>query len=125
MAEIYVFSPDDELLTILSEDNGLLEAPMNDLLNDVSDTPFQFIVNAHVQYEQAYSGDNLVQVASSFIGPYNTVNDHVNVSPAQFVLERNRGVFKDRKGDFREYVIVEVYDSDYSEGPITSSTCYP
>src|SRR5699024_12222858 len=98
MAEIYVFSPDDELLTILSEDIGLLEAPMNDLLNDVSDTPFQFIVNAHVQYEQAYSGNNLAQVASSFIGPYKTVNGHVNVSPAQFVLERNRVVFKDRKG---------------------------
>ena len=125
MAEIYVFSPDDELLTILSEDNGLLEAPMNDLLNDVSDTPFQFIVNAHVQYEQAYYGDNLAQVASSFIGPYNTVNDHVNVSPAQFVLERNRVVFKDRKGDFREFVIAEVDDSDDMEGPITTATCYP
>src|SRR5699024_4523386 len=55
----------------------------------------------------------------------NTVNDHVNVSPAQFVLERNRVVFKDRKGDFREFVIAEVDDSDDMEGPITTATCYP
>src|SRR5690625_147002 len=127
MTELYIFNQDDELLTILSEDNGPLEAPINDLLNNVSDTPFIFTVDALVKYEQSYDAEhNLMQSAGSFIGTMGSgVSERKNVSPAQFVLERNRVVFKDRHGDFREFVIDELDDIDDIDGPETTATCIP
>lgn len=127
LLELYIFSQDDELLTILSEDNGLLEAPINDLLNNVSDTPFVFTVEAQAKYEQSYDAKhNLMQVAGSFVGTMGSnVSERKNVSPAQFVLERNRVVFKDRHGDFREFVIDELDDIDDMDGPETTATCIP
>lgn len=45
MPELYIFNPDDELLAVLS-DNEVVEAPIEDLLNQVADDPFVFTVYA-------------------------------------------------------------------------------
>src|SRR5699024_4524633 len=75
---------------------GLIEAPIHDLLNTVSDTPFEFSVDARE-----------------------------GLAPAKYVKERNRVVLKNRQGDFREFVINELDDSDDIDGPITTATCIP
>lgn len=129
-AEIYVFSPDDELLTILSEGNGLLEAPFRDELNSVADTPFSFTVDASAIYEHRFDGGdeerNLTQVASAFIGTISGgASSQENVSPAQFIREENRVVFRDRGGRLREFVIKEVDDFDGIDGATTTAVCYP
>ncbi|WAA10845.1 phage tail protein [Fervidibacillus albus] len=46
MAELYIFSPNDELLTIITEETGLISAPFREELNQVPDTPFSFTVEA-------------------------------------------------------------------------------
>lgn len=129
MREIYIFDQQgDELLTVLSEDNGLISAPVHDTLNTVSDAPFVFTVEANAVYTQKYdSSHNLTQVASSFIGIYedNEATTSENVSPARFVKERNRVVLRDRVGDFREFVIEEIDDIDDIDGPETTATCIP
>ena len=53
MAELFIFSPDDELLTIITEDTGLISAPVRIEINQVSDTPFSFMVEAESE-EAAY-----------------------------------------------------------------------
>ncbi|MEK3890257.1 phage tail spike protein [Bacillus sp. FSL K6-3431] len=46
MSEIYIFSQDDELLTILTEETGLNSAPFRDEKNSVASEPFVFTVDA-------------------------------------------------------------------------------
>lgn len=94
MAELYIFSQDDKLLTTLSDSTGLIEAPIEDLLNQVSDEPFLFTVEA-------------------------------DSGKAKYVVERNRVVFKDRAGDFREFVIDELNDTDDNDGSETEAICIP
>src|SRR5699024_9044232 len=108
MTELYIFSQDDKLLTILTEETGLTSAPIRDELNQGS--LFSFTAGSHAVYSQSYDiNHNLTEVAGSFIGTLgsNTATK-VNVSPSQFVKEENRVVFKDRLGDFREFVIKEL-----------------
>lgn len=115
--ELYIFSRDDELLTILTESNGLISAPFRDELNRTPDTPLEITVDAQVEYVQSYAdgsyGKQLTQVASMYIGAYGVgdTSEKVNVSPAQFVKEDNSVVFKDREGKLREYVIKEKVGS--------------
>lgn len=46
MAELYIFSQDDKLLSIITEETGLISAPVREELNQVPDTPFSFTVEA-------------------------------------------------------------------------------
>lgn len=128
MSELYIFSQDDKLLTIISEDNGLESTFFRDESNEIPDTPFTFTVDAHAEYRQKYNSNNsLTQVASMFIGAVEGIDDEVeiNVSPAQFVKEENRVVFKDREGRFREFVIKELDDINNLDGPFTTAVCLP
>lgn len=46
MAELYIFSQYDELLTVITEETGLVSAPFREELNRVPEEPFSFIVEA-------------------------------------------------------------------------------
>lgn len=94
MTELYIFSQDDKLLTIISESTGLISAPFRDEINSVASEPFIFTVEA-------------------------------DVDRAKFVKEENRVIFRDKEGDFREFVIKELDDIDNLDGPQTSAICLP
>src|SRR5690625_4109696 len=125
MTELYIFSQDDKLLTILSEGTGITSAPIRDELNQGSS--FSFTTRSHAVYSQSYDiNNNLTEVAGSFIGTLGSrTANKLNVSPSQFIKEENRVVFKDRLGDFREFVIKEIDDINGIEGPRTEATCIP
>lgn len=125
MTELYIFSQDGELLTILSESTGLIEAPFREELN--AGSSFSFTAEAEVVYEQAYDDQhNLTQVAGMFIGTTATHEaEQINVSPAQFIVEENQVVFRDHEGDLRLYVVKEVDDIDNIDGAETTATCEP
>ena len=46
MPELFIFSQDDELLTIITEDTGLVDTHYRIEVNNVPDTPFSFTVEA-------------------------------------------------------------------------------
>ncbi|MBN6887029.1 phage minor structural protein [Cytobacillus horneckiae] len=46
MTELFIFNQDDQLLTIISEDTGLISAHYRIEINSVPDTPFSFTVEA-------------------------------------------------------------------------------
>lgn len=46
MTELYIFDQDDHLLTIISEETGLLSTQFREELNHIPDTPFVFSVEA-------------------------------------------------------------------------------
>lgn len=46
MTELYIFSQYDELLTVITEETGLVSAPFREELNRVPEEPFSFIVEA-------------------------------------------------------------------------------
>lgn len=94
MAELYIFSPNDELLTIITEETGLISAPFREELNRVPDTPFSFTVEADAEN-------------------------------AQYVVEENQVVFRDKEGELRLYVIKELDDVDNIDGPQTAAICEP
>lgn len=58
--ELYIFSQDDKLLTILSPETGLLEAPFREELNQVSDTPFSFTIEADADESKHVVEENQV-----------------------------------------------------------------
>ena len=94
MAELYIFSQDGELLTIITESTGLTSAQFRDEINSVASEPFVFTVDADVER-------------------------------SKFIKEENRVVFKDKDGNFREFVIKEIDDIDNLDGPQTVATCIP
>src|SRR5690625_7869134 len=96
MTELYIFSQDDKLLTILSEGTGLTSAPIRDELNQGSS--FSFTTRSHAVYSQSYDiNNNLTEVAGSFIGTLgSTTANKVNVYPSQFIKEEKRFELKDR-----------------------------
>ncbi len=61
MTELYIFSQDDDLLTVLS-DNELTDAPIKDLLNNVSNEPFVFTVYADAEKAKYVTERNRVVV---------------------------------------------------------------
>ncbi|WP_160112328.1 phage tail spike protein [Salicibibacter kimchii] len=58
--ELYIFSQDDELLTILSPSTGLTEALYKESLNTLPDTPFTFTVDAEEEHSQHVREENQV-----------------------------------------------------------------
>ncbi|MED4080095.1 phage tail spike protein [Halalkalibacterium halodurans] len=48
MTELYIFDQDDHLLTIISEETGLLSTQFREELNHIPDTPFVFSVEADI-----------------------------------------------------------------------------
>ncbi|WP_064468296.1 phage tail protein [Lederbergia galactosidilytica] len=60
MSEIYIFSQDDDLLTILSESTGLISAPFKDHLNTVPDEPFVFTLDADEERAKYVKEENRV-----------------------------------------------------------------
>ena len=46
MTELFIYNQDDQLLTIITEDTGLVSAPVRIEVNSVPDTPFSFTVEA-------------------------------------------------------------------------------
>lgn len=126
MTELYIFSQDDKLLTIISESTGLIEAPFREELN--AGSSFSFTAEAQTQYKHVYDKQRgaLTQVASMFIGTTESAeSERVNVSPAQYIVEENQVVFRDHEGDLRLYVIKEVDDIDNTDGAETTATCEP
>ncbi|PWA05494.1 hypothetical protein DCC39_18075 [Pueribacillus theae] len=59
-AELYIFSQDDELLTIISASTGLVSAPFRDELNQVPSEPFIFTVEANEERAQFIKEENRV-----------------------------------------------------------------
>ncbi|MCK0473775.1 gp58-like family protein [Halalkalibacter sp. APA_J-10(15)] len=49
MAEIYILDQDDRLLTMITEETGLIEAPFREELNRISNQPFSFTVEADTE----------------------------------------------------------------------------
>ncbi|MGP9043335.1 phage tail spike protein [Cytobacillus kochii] len=49
MTELFIFNQDDQLLTIISEDSGLISAPYRIEINKVPETPFSFTVEADTE----------------------------------------------------------------------------
>ncbi|SNZ14547.1 hypothetical protein SAMN05421503_2469 [Terribacillus aidingensis] len=60
MTELYIFSQDDQLLTVITESTGLVSAPFREELNTVSDTPFSFTVEADTEQSQHVKEENQV-----------------------------------------------------------------
>lgn len=60
MAELYIFSQDDELLTIITESTGLISAPFRDEVNSVASEPFTFTVDADVERAKYVKEENRV-----------------------------------------------------------------
>ncbi|MEN2468012.1 phage tail spike protein [Ornithinibacillus sp. JPR2-1] len=60
MAELYIFDQDDNLLTIISEDTGLVGAPVREELNQVPTEPFLFTVEADSENAQFVKEENQV-----------------------------------------------------------------
>ncbi|WP_371069144.1 phage tail spike protein [Sediminibacillus sp. JSM 1682029] len=60
MAEIYVFSPDDKLLTVLAPETGLISAPFREKINQLPDKPFSFTVEADTAEAQHVKNENQV-----------------------------------------------------------------
>ena len=60
MTELYIFSQDDEPLTIITEDTGLVSAPVRIEVNSVPDTPFSFTVEADSEDAKYVKDENKV-----------------------------------------------------------------
>ncbi|MCR1834965.1 hypothetical protein NSA56_11220 [Oceanobacillus caeni] len=60
MTELYIFSQDDKPLTIITEDTGLVSAPVRIEVNSVPDTPFSFTVEADSENAQYVKEENKV-----------------------------------------------------------------
>ena len=60
MTELYIFSQDDKLLTIISEDTGLISATIREELNQVASEPFVFIVEADTENAKYVVEENQV-----------------------------------------------------------------
>jgi phage minor structural protein len=60
MTELYIFSQDDKLLTVLSESTGLVSAPLRVELNQVPDTPFSFTVESDIYQAKHVKEENRV-----------------------------------------------------------------
>lgn len=58
--ELYVFDPEDKLIAILSESNGLVSTWFKDYLNKVPDAPFTFTVEADQEQAQFVKEENKV-----------------------------------------------------------------
>lgn len=127
MSEIYIFNPNDELLTILSEDNGLISAPFKESINEITDSPLTIIVDAEAEYEHSYDKNhNLMQVAGAFVGRAARSGIYAeNVVAAKYIQEENRVVFRDRENKLREYVIKEVDDVSNIDGAEVTAICFP
>ncbi|KIO62144.1 hypothetical protein B4065_3364 [Caldibacillus thermoamylovorans] len=60
MAELYIFSPEEKLLTVLSEDTGLVDTHYRIEVNSVPDTPFSFTVEADSENAKHVKEENKV-----------------------------------------------------------------
>lgn len=60
MTELYIFSQDDQLLTVATPSTGLVSAPFREELNKVSDTPFSFTVESDSEESQHVKEENQV-----------------------------------------------------------------
>lgn len=60
MTELYIFSQDDKPLTIVTEEAGLVSAPVRIEVNSVPDTPFSFTVEADTDVAEYVKEENKV-----------------------------------------------------------------
>lgn len=60
MTELYIFSQNDQLLTIITEETGLVSAPVRIEVNSVPDTPFSFTVEADSENAEYVKDENKV-----------------------------------------------------------------
>ena len=126
MAELFIFSKDDELLTILSEETGLVSTWFKDYENQIVEDTFVFEVQVHKKYQQGYDSEyNLTQVAGSFVGTVEKVNTVKEVSPIEFIEEENQVVFRDRDGDLRLVRIKELYEVTTNGESRIRAVCEP
>lgn len=126
MKELYIYSGDDKLVTVLSEETGLLTTLFKDYQNHISDETFTFEVIQSKQYSQSYDTEmNLTQVAGNFIGTFEEVVSTENVSPIEFIEEENQVAFFDRDGDLRLMRIKELDEITTDGESIIKVTCEP
>lgn len=60
MSEIYIFSQDDKLLTVITESTGLISALFRDEVNSVASEPFTFTVEADIERAKYVKEENQV-----------------------------------------------------------------
>jgi uncharacterized protein YjbI with pentapeptide repeats len=60
LTELYIFSQDDQLQTVITQSTGLVSALFREELNKVSDTPFSFTVEADTEESQYIKEENQV-----------------------------------------------------------------
>ncbi|MDO6451712.1 phage tail spike protein [Oceanobacillus profundus] len=60
MTELYIFSQNDELLTIITEDTGLVSAPYRIEVNSVPDTPFSFTIESDSENAEFVKDENKI-----------------------------------------------------------------
>lgn len=133
MKELFIFDRDDNLLTILSEETGLIDTLFKDYENEIVDETFVFNVDNEVRYSQGYSNVaseyHLTQVAGSFIGTIDDDKDIVHtdelVSPIEFIEEENQVAFYDKDNALRLMRIKELYEETNHEGSTIKVVCEP
>lgn len=109
MAELYLFSQYDELLTILSEETGLISAPLRRELNQVSSEPFSFTFESDVERAKFIKEENRVvfkdregKLREYVIKEIDDINDidgpeTTAICIPSFVEELNNNVVVDRR----------------------------
>ena len=123
---LYIFSSTDKLLTVLSEDTGLIETHFKDYQNLIQDETFTFSVHQSKKYSQSYDTFyNLTQVAGSFIGTIDKVESTVNVSPIEFVEEENQVAFYDKDNELRLMRMKELIEITEDGQSIIKVICEP
>lgn len=123
---LYIFSSTDKLLTVLSEDTGLIETHFKDYQNLIQDETFTFSVHQSKKYSQSYDTFyNLTQVAGSFIGTIDKIESTVNVSPIEFIEEENQVAFYDKDNELRLMRMKELTEITEDGQSIIKVICEP
>src|SRR5699024_9250997 len=123
---LYIFSKDDEFLSILSEDTGLVTTHFKDYENHLIDEPFTFNVKMNQEYYQGYTNDGVItQIAGMFLGVHKKSDIIEHVSPSQFVEEENQVAFYDRENRLRLMRIKEINELYDTDDYIVEVTCEP
>src|SRR5699024_6975052 len=123
---LYIFSKDDEFLSILSEDTGLVTTHFKDYENHLIDEPFTFNVKMNQEYHQGYADNGVItQIAGMFLGVHKKAEFIEHVSPSQFVEKENQVAFYDRENRLRLMRIKEINELYDTEDNIVEVTCEP
>ncbi|MBM7585854.1 phage minor structural protein [Bacillus pakistanensis] len=99
MADLWVFDPDDNLLTILSTDTDNNEGAC-----PFWDAPFKEMLNKGSEFK------------------FTTLGSHED---SKYIVAENQVSFKDLDGNFRLFMIREVLEDEAEEGATITAICEP